>query len=206
MKTNFTNKTHYQSFRQAWANAVNSVTNKSYTKSCDEIITIPNTCGQYEISTGTGSEKVPAPITAEHMVLFNLLLDRPIHTGFTPITNKTKLANGAYINQGFYFAVSSLSTTIKIVKKLLNNEGKQIVNLARRYDIERIEKLISPFNGTVTLDMLANLQIPKVTGLSADFGKGKQLFKDGFTTNDIWEACINPENTVYNNTFVEISL
>lgn len=44
-------------------------------------------------------------ISSSHMVLYNMLRRKPPSCGFTPITNKIKLANGARPNDGFVEAM-----------------------------------------------------------------------------------------------------
>lgn len=63
-------------------------------------------------------------ITAEDMVLYNILRNKPIDHGFTPITNKTKLFNGMQPRLGFTQAKNELRHKIRVTG----------CNLVKRFD------------------------------------------------------------------------
>ena len=74
MTTLFKNKEHYLAFRAEWASAVNSPKAKSTLK-----------------SDAWSTWRVQGWVHAEHSILFNILTNRHIAAGFTPITKLKKL-------------------------------------------------------------------------------------------------------------------
>lgn len=104
-------------------------------------------------------------LTGAHHVLLNILRGHPVVRGFTPITKTTKLQNGFRINHGLYFAAGELSSIVK-------GAGE-----AKGYQRDRALRFIAPFGDTLTLEMLAEIQVPQIESLQSDFGKGKKIAK-----------------------------
>jgi hypothetical protein len=104
-------------------------------------------------------------IQAAHHVLLNVLRGRSVDNGFTPITNKNKLANGAYINHGLYFAVSDLKRMIQSAQSDKLSDWQK----------SRLEDFLAPFNGTVTVEMLAKVTLPNIQPLESNFGQGRKV-------------------------------
>jgi len=102
-------------------------------------------------------------LTGAHHVLLNILRGHPVERGFTPITKTTKLQNGFRINHGLYFAAGELSS---IVSGAASDSG---------YQKTRAEMFIAPFNGTLTLEQLASIEVPSIPSLQSDFGKGRKI-------------------------------
>ena len=82
-------KTRYKSFRRQWARAVNDPRAKSKIVACDEYIVNSKGVGMW--SKGTGRCRKTGWIHPAHHVLFNLILERDLDTGFTPVTAKRKM-------------------------------------------------------------------------------------------------------------------
>lgn len=104
-------------------------------------------------------------LRAEHFALYNLLRGKPIERGFTPITNRTKLQNGIRLNHGLYFAAWEVKRAIEGTKKTSPDSWTKAT----------IERLLAPFHGTVTVEMLAKLATPKVESIEPTFGIGRQI-------------------------------
>ena len=98
----FNTQEEYLNFRNAWSQTVNSKEAKPTYEPCYEY--------RYDVPKGsldenwvqqssycwrskekTGSNKRPGCMEASHHMLYNILRNKPIHNGFTPITNKNKL-------------------------------------------------------------------------------------------------------------------
>lgn len=117
-------------------------------------------------------------LTAAHMVLFNLARGKPIHHGFTPVTNKNKLLNGTRINHGLYAACVTLRSQLEKAKRIVNKDTQSLTY--GKIDITDsllfwVNQLVGPFEGTFTVEMAAKLDIPKVESLDPDFGKGREI-------------------------------
>jgi hypothetical protein len=102
-------------------------------------------------------------LTGAHHVLLNILRGHPVERGFTPITKTTKLQNGFRINHGLYFAAGELSS----LASGASSDSK--------WQKERAERFIAPFEGTLTLEQLATIEVPSIPSLQSDFGKGRKI-------------------------------
>lgn len=173
--SSFETKEHYLTFRKAWASAVNDPRAKSHIEPCDEYLDSRDELGHWRkgrISKGTGKKRVRGWLTGAHHILFNLLLDRPIETGFTPVTSKTKLEGGMYFNFGLYFAVHELKWFIDFdVKRSRRELDRFFKEENRQWAMQSVEKFLAPFNGTVTVDMILALDIPKIEPMYSTFNK-----------------------------------
>lgn len=114
----FKDKKHYIEFRKAWSKAVNSVDAKS-------------------VKDPDYGTRTPGNLTGAHMLFYALLRGQDLRNTFTNVTNSTRLANGAYVNQGLYFAAQSL-------KRLSNKYMPE----------EYVDRFLAPFDGTVEKDIL----------------------------------------------------
>ena len=96
-------------------------------------------------------------LAAEHHLLYLVLIGKDWRTGFTPITNPCKLANGAFMGWSPFRALS-----------VLHSPWHE-------------QSLLAPFNGHVTSTMLAQLRpyIPRPNAYryqAADFQPGAWPF------------------------------
>jgi len=149
MNTIFENKEHYFNFRAAFAKAVNDPRAKKTV-----------------VRTSYGAERHPGWIHSEHFLLLNILRNKSVDKGFAFITNKNKLSNGAILNEGLYSATNRLSQYVERAKK-----GDAIPPMQK----ELLEKFLAPFDGTFTIEMLAKVEVPKISAIRSDFGKGKSF-------------------------------
>lgn len=188
MATYFETKEHYLAFRASWARAVNDDRRFPTLVPCDEWIKEAGHRGYMgfgAVSEGTGRERVPGWVTDAHHALYNTLRNRPTETGFSPVTKTIRLQNGAYINHGLWWAVTVLIdhiTTAKQYNTLLKKieEFKETRPSFTRYNekrIKRLEQFLEPFDGTVTIEMLASMLVPPVQPIESNFGKGMKLAK-----------------------------
>jgi len=162
----FTDKQHYLNFRKAWTNAVNSPRAKSHLEPWDEWHkTKP-------ITRGTGKIRIQGWITGAHVILYNLLREKQSHDGFTPITNKHRLLNGAYLTHGLYFATYELNDYCGMAKAILSNNSPFYYPHAN----DSVEKFLEPFEGTVTPEMLSMITTEKVNQICISFG-GRKLIE-----------------------------
>jgi len=191
-----TSKEQFQKIKQAWSIAVNSPKTKKTLEACDEykydvIGTIPEGWEPVQpgshayISKGTGRYRQPGWVQAEHHLLYNILRDKPLHTGFSPIKNPNKL--NPYISNmhNFYIFILSLKARVEEARLLVkhNNLNKfykkesgfmdKVMSLATTkvkkknkdeltpWQVENYTKytswILDPFDGTVTLEMLAEV-------------------------------------------------
>lgn len=102
-------------------------------------------------------------LCSAHHLLYNILLERDISTGFTPRTNLGHIqACEGGVTHGLWAATLHLKTIIS-------------------YDDGRAE-LIELFDGTITEGML-RIIVPSVQALPFNYGLGKKVF-DHFTETD----------------------
>lgn len=205
MTTYFETKEQYLAFRKAWARAVNNDRRFSTLEPCDEWIKEAGHNGRRgfgAVSEGTGKVRVPGWITATHHVLYNILRNRPIETGFTPVSKTSRLQNGAYINHGLYFAVDTLINHITYAKQH-KTLVKQAEEAKKKYPnsyavsegkIKRLEKFLEPFDGTVSIELLASIEVPKVDPLESNYAGGIKLAeaimaanRKPITYQDMWD-------------------
>lgn len=183
MTTNtfFKSKEHYQAFRKAWSNAVNSDAAKSRLEPCDEWIADPDPnswSGEY--SKGTGVHRVPGNVTAAHMMLYNALRGKDILTGFSPITNTKKLQNGAYINDGWYWAHRVLAKHIFDANRILTESStRELINTT-----ENVTEFLNIFEGTVSIQMLSEVKLPNCPAMYSNYGPYMKVAKHIIESND----------------------
>lgn len=120
-------------------------------------------------ASAVNNKETRSHLRAEHYILYNILCGKSFDRGFTPITNANKLQNGMYINHGLYNATYKLRSIISSAKDLFS--GKTLSS----YQTDEFPKFISPFNNTVTVDMIATIDLPEVKALYPNFGSGRQI-------------------------------
>lgn len=185
-KSLFDSKEHYLAFRKAWAAAVNDPRAKKtliYHKEWDST----------ELQQGW--------ITSSHVVLYNLLRDKPFYNGFTPLLKKSRLQNGAYINQHLHEkALYMLHYYQQHAIKALNTEPPKdkYATKGRQFGKERCQAFLEPFNGTVSMEMLAALFVPKFEPLYGWKNVGKYwaeraLKGDKFTFKEVCDSLDDKE-------------
>lgn len=164
----FTCKEHYLAFHRAWADACHDDRAKKQIKEA-KVKSWPD--GSIYIR----KYRTDSWLTASHMVLYNLLRDKPITDGFTPIHDVRRLAAGHHINLGFYQAAIGLWFVVENARRSLippADDAKDYVKRNHQHRKENVEKFLEPFGGTVTLEMLAKVDIPRIEPLYTGFGKG----------------------------------
>ena len=156
MTTLFETKEQYLYFRKMWADAVNSPKAKT-------------------TKTNYGW------LHAEHMVLYNILRQRQFDKGFSPVTSKNKLENGAYINYGLWSACSTLRSHINRAKNIIgaNDSGGFLKKKVEpsEWDVKYVNEFLEPFADTVTPLMLSKVELPEVHMLESGYGKGRKIAK-----------------------------
>ena len=122
--------------------------------------------------------------TATHHFLYNLLRGFPGDRGFTPVTNKNKLANGMAPNQGAFSTMYNLRwLQIKATKVVLGEYrgmGSIAAESCRKFDLGFLHTFINPiikylpddfyYDGKKKIDnnfnwychMLTTLTIPEI--------------------------------------------
>jgi len=119
--TFFKTKEQYFQFRTNFAAASRNVKSKSTTEACDEWLS-----HEQDISYNTGRSRVQGWLKAEHFIFLNIIRGKPYHHGFTPVTSKNKLTNGANSWQGLDVGVYRLQCAIhsaKDIKGMPKNTG-----------------------------------------------------------------------------------
>lgn len=164
--TKFESKEHYLAFRKAWANAVNSDKANSRCETKTLRISVDDS-----ITEETYTTRISGWIDASHHVLFNMLRDKPFHRGFSLISNRTRLVNGMSPAGKLYEALCDLNR----VKCSIEEEAAHPENIKTRkwlvfkqetenrpyWDTPYIDEFLAPFDGTVTREMILNLDIPE---------------------------------------------
>lgn len=190
-KTYFNDKRHYHNFKAAWSRAVNSSKSKSRVRPCDEWLQDgpPNKWGYCErkLSKGTGTIRIKGWITAEHHLLYNILRGVEWDRGFAIYKNYNYFANGLSLGGRYNTALDNLVSWHDSAIQMFINEkrietltGRERDWLFRANDSRRaaLKHNLAPFDGTVTIEMLAKLEIPterSVVYFSSDFGIGLDI-------------------------------
>jgi len=167
MTSIFKSKEQYLNFRAAWCNANNSPKAKHTNTPCDEWIDATG------LSRGTGNMHTKGWVTPTHVVLFNIISNKKPGVGFSSITNKTKLENGAVANEQYDDACRRLraliydATLVSLDDAGLKTKYRvvsdaQVIAVRKRME-ESITTFLELFNGTVTSDMLHNVPVESIT-------------------------------------------
>ena len=136
--TFFKSKEEYLAFRKAWAAACNSPERKSTL-----------------VETDWGIQRESGNLTATHHYIFLLLCGKDVMSSFKPITNTIKLSNGMREHQGLYYAFNMLSYKANQILSFQGEKDKTkswVINYNKDVD-----EFLKPFGGTVTHDMLIDL-------------------------------------------------
>lgn len=176
MTSFFKTKEQYLAFRSAWAAAVNDNRSKSSIRE----VQFP---GTRRYSAYTYTIKEPGWITGAHMMLYNILRGKDLLTGFSPVTNKARLSNGAHINHGAFFAYQKLSAIVRAASMAKDDN---------RYSVA-VEKFLEPFKGTVTVEMLQMIKFEErdiIKPISTNYKPGLQI------AHGIIHGHIEPPKTV----------
>ncbi len=96
-------------------------------------------------------------VAPEQHMLYNILRGKHPECGFTRITNHNKLNNGTWCNHASFYANMRLRSFIDTAKEP-KKEGSWLH--------ERMERFLSVFEGTITVEMLASLKIDKINPIS----------------------------------------
>lgn len=200
-KTNiFTCKEHYQAFRKAWSAAVNDDRAKKHFEPCDEWFYDSN--GKWTHSKGTGRCKFSGWLHAEHMLLYNVLRDKPLTNGFVPVHKTSRIANGGYINHGFWEAAYWLGSYIKKAQRSLTppaENAKRYYHEAHKQRLETLATFLEPFDGIVTIEMLAKVEIPEIKPLESNYKPGVEIAREilngkRFTLDELMPLMIKEES------------
>jgi hypothetical protein len=183
-KTHFESKKHFTEFLAAWSATCNSDKAKPTLKRFGTYIRDPQN-GNFVWDENGGSMKVKGCMRAEYYMLYNILRGRPQNNGFTNRTNPKKVFCGTYVNDGEYNAYWNLKNKISQAQKILEMNNPSVIlekanarvarfsgkledaiDLFKRQNEtqrQNIDSYLSIFGGTVTVEMLANIQLEKVT-------------------------------------------
>ena len=171
--TYFKTKEQYFQFRTNFAAAANNTKSKSITEPCDEYL-------DDGFSIGTGSTRAHGWLRAEHFIFLNIIRGKPIHYGFTPVTNKNKLSNGGNIWQGLDSGVRRLKCAIHSAKDVIQiptNASSQ----SGAYFREFIEPLVGgdEFLNVAYLNILVEIEpiLEEHVEYYTTFGKGVKIAK-----------------------------
>lgn len=149
MKTNFESKEHYLEFRKAWAVAVNDERAKQ------TLVKYEHTPWGWKKGTVVSAcDRRKGWITAAHHVVFNVLCERPVDTGFTTTKKEVRIANGALWNSGIFRATSQLNGIIKQIQYIAKHPDSHF-----SWHETNVNNFLEPFNGTVTREMITKLEI-----------------------------------------------
>lgn len=145
--TIFTTKDEYLAFRAAWANYVNSpeakptLTPKEFEHWLDETGKLTSMWSRKcTVTKIPGLERCKGCVTANHVALYNVLRGKPIERGFD----------------------LKYPDTISDVKKYVNRVIELAVEYKTgipQYRLDYLQLQIKFYNGTVTLDHIAALQV-----------------------------------------------
>ncbi len=177
MKTQFKSKEHYLAFLQAWATAVNS--EKGKTHYVEKSWTHGSTTEIY-------NEKVDGWITSAHHVMYNLLRNRTFHRGFTVVSNRNKLLNGADPMFGLYLATKRLRRVQGMIQQERNHP--EYVTTSKMFGLKKeqkptkpywgtshIDAFLEPFGGTIDRDMIMKLDVPEVKQMWTSYGQAARV-------------------------------
>lgn len=172
----FATKEDYLTFRKAWAKATNDPRCKKVLKE-----------GKY------GKYRTDSWLTAAHHILFNILCNKPIDNGFTPVTNRNKLTNGTYLNHGLYFAAyhlglrvgSASGTDNRWTAVALERFLEPIVTYLPGDPVKNLEKFTK---------LLATIEVPEIKVIESNYGRGRKVAKKileenikPITYQDLWD-------------------
>lgn len=141
----FCSKEHYLQFKKSW---------KKY-------ISDGNHIRSTYVDSNGGVCKNPSRLTSVQHLIYNALRNRDLHKSFSPITDCNKLQNIGQFNTVYFdtfkrFGQIDIHVQYEIkLPYLAFYTAVGMVGYAIEYDCT--DKLLEPFNGTVTEDMLIKL-------------------------------------------------
>lgn len=163
-KSIFETKQQYLSFRSAFAAAQNDKRAKPY----------------FTDDVKAGKIKHKGWLQAEHFILLNAIRRKPLHRGFTSITNENKIgSNWGDPDRAFFEAHKRLIFAQRQAHSILGNEPTSNISafmlrtfqrmsdpekagmLARKREEEMavINQIIGPFDGWLTIEQFASLNV-----------------------------------------------
>lgn len=164
MKHFFDTKEQYLLFRKIWARAVKSPRAKSYILPSDEWIWNDRYHCRGRVSHMTGTIRKKGWITPSHMILYNIIHNKPIDTGFTDVTNPYKIANSeVFYDNAFSVALDNLRVIQNYAKEFLANPSE--FRKERAYWNDRLLKFFEPFGTMVGYKPFVELDIPDYNSL-----------------------------------------
>ena len=95
-------------------------------------------------------------LTAGHFLLYNLLLDRKLTTGFTPTFTARKLPGRTGVNSGVCLAAKQLT-------------------LAKGWEFKQ-KQFLGVLGNTITPEMLEQIKVPHFELLEFNYGVGKMIY------------------------------
>jgi len=169
--TQFESKEHYLAFRKAWSNAVNSDKAKTHYEERTYTSRSSRTVEKYRIDGW---------VTGAHHVLYNILRNRPFHKGFTMINKTSKIVGGHMPHLGLHQAAYQLKHLIGKIKTEADYKPSKLSWFKKQeektyWGTESIEEFLAPFDGTVTREMLLNIELPEIVTLYNDYGDGRKV-------------------------------
>jgi hypothetical protein len=162
-------KEQYLHFKQIWSQAVNSDKAKKTV--------------EFE-PTFEYTYRKDGWLTSAHHLIYALIRGGDAYKAFTPVTKKSKLENGAYLNYGLHMARWYLSYFANRANQYVADVegGKQKLSIFGKKrviqkDHSQLEEFLLPFDGTITPQMIIKLDelCPDVKPIESSYGKGKQL-------------------------------
>lgn len=104
-------------------------------------------------------------ISLEHHILYNIIRNKPLQLGFTPITNKVKLANGANPCYAYQSANYTLWNRIHQAKSIIQSESSKNLTSYNEQLLAHYKKYLTnflePFDGTITIEILASIEMER---------------------------------------------
>lgn len=201
MSKYITTKEEFLKIKQAWSKAVNSKKAKPEFISCDEYrYDIPkgtiiegwvrmsdggygNDCTGHWVSKGTGVYKKTGWIHGSHHMLYNIIRNKPLHTGFTELTSKRKLNIYESPYHNFYDTVRILKSIVHSAKALVKhdnetkfynkpngfmnkisalvdkkkNKNDAMALWALKAHVSKLQSVLEPFDGVITYEMISRI-------------------------------------------------
>lgn len=164
---NLFTKQQYLDIKAAWKAATKS----EYAK--------PRFVEETEVLAGTRyveRVKYPGWLQAEHHILYNLIRGKKAHAGFTIIGDPVKIMSGHILNQGYARAMFALIRHIRTAQEVVDRQNKdKQVGLRSTSREDKLNRFLEPFNGTITIIDLAQIETPDYTCIESMFGPGKTV-------------------------------
>lgn len=166
---NLFTKEQYLNFKAAWKQATNSERVKHYFTEEKRYVRTP---GGGLTATYMKVRK-SGWIRAEHHILYNLLRGKKPHTGFTLTTNDNKIRSGCILNGGYVDGMWRLRFHVNSAHKIFEHGPSQLWHDEQA--VRRVERFLEPFNGTISTEDLAQIELPKFVELHSNHYPGKTI-------------------------------